>query len=334
MKRTAKNGFICGAGVVLLAILTLTAYAKDPDYPTKPINFYIAHSPGGTTDLACRAFITAAGKHLGQTIVPINRPGAGGSLTATGVATSKPDGYTMGNTTPSNIFTAPYSEDCPYKDLKGFTQLCNFGNYIYPLMVRADAPWKTWKDFIKWAKENPRAAKIGTIGARNVTSHGLVLGQVENREKVEFTYISLKGSADILTSLLGGHISLYSSTVDASTVPYVNNGKVRILTYMSAIKMAGYENIPSTKELYGFEIPNLLGVIGPKGMPEYVLSKLDAAFAAAVKDPDFVSVMGRMVTPIVYMNRADVTQYVEKTFIKTGEVYKMFQAEAAGKEKK
>lgn len=324
-------------GIFVASLLLLGSFenvcAKDPEYPTKPINFYIAHSPGGTTDIACRAFITAASKHLGQPFVAINRPGAGGALTGSAVMTAKPDGYTLGNTTPSNIFTVPYSDESPYKDLTGFTQLVNFGNYIYPLMVRDDSPFKTWKDFIDWARKNPRAAKIGTIGAKTVTSHGLVLGQVETRENVEFTYLSLKGSADILMALLGGHITLFSSTVDASVVPYVKTGKVRILTYMGSTKMPGYENIPSTKELYGFEIPNLLGVIGPKGMPDFVLKKLDAAFAKAVKDPEFIGVMEKMYTPIVYKGREEVTQYVDKTFKETGEIMKMFKAEEAKKKK-
>jgi tripartite-type tricarboxylate transporter receptor subunit TctC len=324
-------------GIFVASLLLFSSFenvcAKDSEYPTKPINFYIAHSPGGTTDLACRAFINAASKHLGQPMVAINRPGAGGCLTGAAVMAAKPDGYTLCNTTPSNMFTSPYSDVSPYKDLSQFTQLVNFGNYIYPLMVRDDSPFKTWKDFIDWAKNNPRAAKIGTIGAKMVTSHGLILGQIENRENAEFTYITLGGSADILTALLGGHITLFSSTVDASVVPYVKTGKVRILTYMSAIKMPGYEKIPSTKELYGFEIPNLLGVIGPKGLPDDVLQKLDSAFAKAVKDPEFIGVMEKMYTPVVYKGREEVTPFVNKTFKDTGEIMKMFKAEEAKKKK-
>ena len=129
------------------------AFAKDPDYPTKPITVFITMGGGGTTDLAIRAFIEAASKHLGQPFVPINRAGAGGSLAATAVLNAKPDGYTLGNINAGVGFTLPFTELAPYKDLSGFTFIMNFGKLIYPLMVRSDAPWKTWKELIEWAKK-------------------------------------------------------------------------------------------------------------------------------------------------------------------------------------
>jgi len=334
MKKNVKRIFFV-IGVFGLWFFLLhgvdVASAKDPDYPTKPITFYIAFGAGGTTDLTSRAFSEAAAKYIGQSFTPVNKPGAGGTLTAMAVMTAKPDGYTLGICSPSNVFIAPYSEESPYKDLSGFTFVANFGNYVYPLMVRTDAPWKTWKEFIEWVRKNPRAAKIAITGARSVASQGYVLWQVEQREQVEFTYIPQKSSAEILSSTLGGHVTMYGSTVDPSTVPYLKEGKLRILSYLGAHKVPGYEDVPSLPELYGSEvaIPNLLGVFGPKGLPDYVLKKLDDAFAKAAKDPDFVSVMNRMYTPIVYMDRAQINKYVEETLPKVGKVIKIIKAEEA-----
>ena len=309
------------------------AVAKDPDYPTKPINYYIAFGIGGTTDLTSRAFGDATSKYIGQPFVHINKPGAGGTLTAMAVMSGKPDGYSLGICSPSNVFVAPFSDESPYKDLSGFTFITNFGNYVYPLMVRSDAPWKTWKEFIEWVRKNPRGAKIAITGARSVASQGMVLWQVEKKEQVEFTYVPMKSSAEILSATLGGHITMYGSTVDPSTVPYLQEGKLRILSYLGKDKVPGYENVPSIFEMYGFSIPNLLGVFGPKGLPDYVLKKLDDAFAKAVKDSDFISVMGRMYTPIVYMDRTQINKYVEETLPKAGEIMKILKAEEA-KEKK
>jgi tripartite-type tricarboxylate transporter receptor subunit TctC len=246
---------------------------------------------------------------------------------------AKPDGYSLGIASPSNVFVAPFSDESPYKDLSGFTMIVNFGNYVYPLMVRTDAPWKTWKEFIEWARMNPRAAKIAITGAKSVASQGFVLWQVEQKEKVQFTIIPQKSSAEILSSTLGGHVTMYGSTVDPSTVPYLKEGKLRILSYLGKDKVPGYENIPSIYEMYGFAIPNLLGIFGPKGLPEYILKKLDDAFAKAAKDPDFVNVMNQMYTPVVYMNRAQMNKYVEETLPKAGEIIKALKAEEA-KEKK
>ncbi len=336
MKKVVKNILVIigtfGLCTLFFQSIDLTS-AKDPDYPTKPITCYIAFGAGGTTDLTSRAFIEATAKHVGQSFIPVNKPGAGGTLTAMAVMSSKPDGYSLGIASPSNVFVAPFSDESPYKDLSGFTMIVNFGNYVYPLMVRTDAPWKTWKEFIEWARKNPRAAKIAITGAKSVASQGFVLWQVEQREKVQFTIIPQKSSAEILSSTLGGHVTMYGSTVDPSTVPYLKEGKLRILSYLGRDKVPGYENVPSIYEMYGFAIPNLLGIFGPKGLPEYILKKLDDAFAKAVKDPDFVNVMNQMYTPIVYMNRAHMNKYVEETLPKAGEIMKALKAEEA-KEKK
>ncbi len=325
-----------GGVIVLLAILFQNvdlAGAKDPDYPSKPITLYIQFGAGGTADICGRAFGDAFGKYLGQPLIPVNRPGAGGTHAAMAVTTAKPDGYTLGIVTASNAFVAPFSGEAPYKDLTGFTMVGNFGHYTYVLMVRADAPWKTWKEFVEWSRKNPRGAKIGNVGAKLSTSLGLVTGQVEVREEVEFTNVAFKSNAEILTSLLGGHINAYVSPTDALTIPYIKEGKLRILVYLGKMKLSGYENIPSTHELYGFSIPNLLGIFGPKDLPDYVLKKLDEAFPKAVKDPDFIGIMNRMHMPVDHMDRGRMTKYTEETFPRVGEIMKMLKEEEAKRKK-
>lgn len=309
------------------------AGAKDPDYPTKSINFIIPFGAGGALDLTSRAFTNAAKKYMGQPFIPVNKPGAGGALGATMVMSARPDGYTLGAVPASVAFVTPFSEESPFKDLSGFTMIVNYGYNIYPWIVRSDAPWRNWKEFIEWAGKNPRAAKIGIAGARSTVTQGFAMWQVEKREQVEFTHVPFKSGAEILNAILGGHINVHATTLDVMTIPYLKEGKLQILTYSDPQKIPGYESIPSLQELYGISIPNLIGVFGPKGLPEYVLEKLEDTFAKAVNDPDFVSAMNQMYTPIVYMNRAKMNKYIDETFPKFGEIMKILKAEEA-KEKK
>jgi tripartite-type tricarboxylate transporter receptor subunit TctC len=307
------------------------ANAKDPDYPTKPITLLIGFSAGGPGDLTTRAFVEPAAKYLGQSFVPEYKTGAAGSIALMAVMNAKPDGYTLGMVLPSSIFVAPFSGDAEYKDLTGLTMIANFGAGVYPLMVKSDAPWKTWKEFIEWAKKNPRAAKMGIAGAKSVVSTGIMLWQVEKREQVEFTCVPFKASNEILTAVLGGHITVFCGGADATNMQYVNEGKLRILTYLGTVKASGYENISSMPELYGFEIPNVQGIVGPKGLPDYVLEKLADAFAKAIKNPDFINVLKRFYTPVVYMDRAQMTKYVDENFRKFGEIMKAMKAEEEAK---
>jgi tripartite-type tricarboxylate transporter receptor subunit TctC len=319
------------SGILGIALFLCSAvdiiYAKDPDYPTKPITCYIPYGPGGNTDLAARALMEAAAKYLGQKIIPVNRSGAGGTLAATTVMSSKPDGYTLGVVPTSAVFMAPFSEDTPYKDLSGFTMIMNFTHYIYLLAVKDDAPWKTWKEFIGWAKKNPRAAKVGIIGTKTNSSTGLFLWEIEKREQVEITDIPLKSSHEVLTAFLGGHTNMYFSTIDASTMEYIKGGKLQIVLYAGELKVPGYESVPTAQELYGFSIPNLVGMFAPKGLPENVLLKLDEAFGKAIKDPDFVNSMNRMYMPIVYQNRVQMNKYVDKTFKEMADIFKTLKSE-------
>jgi tripartite-type tricarboxylate transporter receptor subunit TctC len=334
MGRVMRTLVVIGMVGLLLFLLQLSdrSWSKDPDYPTKPITLYIAYGVGGTTDMTFRSFGDAASKHLGQPFTYINRAGAGGTLAAMAVMTSKPDGYSLATVTASNLFFAPFSEESPYKDLSGFTPIVNIANYLYPFMVKADSPWKTWQEFIEWARKNPKGAKIALAGAKSVDSHAFVLTQIEKREKVEFTYIPYKSTAEVLSATLGGHITVCTFSFAPVSAEYLKEGKLRVLTYLGTQKVQGFENAPSTQELYGITIPNIVGIVGPKGLPDYVLKKLDEAFAKAVKEPSFINLMQQTSTPIVYMNRAETTKYVEDTYSKTGSVIKMLRSEeTAGK---
>jgi len=328
-KRVGRNLVVIGVlGVWMLLFHNIDlASAKDPDYPTKPINFFISFGAGGVTDISARAFLEAAAKHIEQPFVPINKPGGGGVIAATAVMNSQPDGYTLGTITTSNGIAAPCSGAAPYQDLGGFTLIMNYGNYIYPIMVKSDAPWKTWKEFIEWARKNPRAAKIGITGGKAVTNQGFVLSQVE------FTCIPFKSSSECFSATLGGHVTVYCGAFDMTSAAYIKEGKLRILAYWGTEKAPGFENIPSTQELYGFSSPNIIGIFGPKGLPDYVLRRLDDVFAKAVKDPNFINVMNSMYSPVVYMNRNQIKKYVEETLPEVCRVFGILRAEEA-KEKK
>ena len=319
-------------GVFLLSLLLFRvgdARAADPEYPTKPVTLYIAWGAGGNTDLATRAIAQAAGKHLGQAFVPVNRPGAGGTIGAMSVMNAPPDGYSIGGYSGSAVLLLPHTPENPYHDLNGYTLIMNFGKFIFPLLVRADAPYKTWSELIQYARQHPKGVSVGITGARSMSPMGIALWTSEQKEKVEFTYIALKSSTEVLNYTLGGHINVFASSFDPTVLQFLKEGKLRLLGYLSEEKAPGFENYPTFKELYGEVPPNLAGIWAPKGIPEFMLKKLDDAFAKAVKDPDFLKVMAGMSMPVVYMNRQDLNRFVQDQFPKVGETMKILRAEEA-----
>ena len=126
---------------------------------------------------------------------------------------------------------------------------------------------------------------------------------------------------------------MYAGAFDVTSAPFVKEGKMRILLYWGSEKAKGYEDVLSVKELYGLINPNLLGAFGPKNLPEYVLKKLDDAFAKAAKDPNFVSVMERMYMPVDYMDRAQIEKFVKEMLPEVGRIMEGLKAEEAEQKK-
>ncbi len=323
----AEVGF---AGLLaLLFQVTDSVGAKDPEYPAKPITYYISYQAGGATDILVRALVEPAGKYMGQPFVVVNKPGGGALLGSVAVMNSKPDGYTLGSFAGTQALIAPHTDECPYKDINGFTFIINYGKWINPIFVRGDSPFKTWKEFIEWARKNPRGAKVAIPGSKSQTASGITMWEMEQKEGVELTYIATKGTPEQITGVLGGHLTMAATVMDATMMQYVNEGKLRFLAFHGREKVSGFENVPSFYDMYGIEDAGFVGIWGPRGIPDPVLDKLEDAFAKALKDPNFISVMKRMNLPVVYMNRRQLDKHMKELFPKMGRAVKTLVAEEA-----
>jgi len=171
------------------------------EYPEKPINFLIPFGVGGSADLMGRALASSAKPYLGQPVVPINRPGAGGGIMYTALKESKSDGYTVGwNST--SILTSTNIGNVPFK-YNAFENVCRIGFTAMPIAVLAKSPWKTFGDLVAYAKANPGKIKIGNAGTGSATHLTAVLAQVETGTKV--VHVPL-GAKRRVPSLLGGEV--------------------------------------------------------------------------------------------------------------------------------
>jgi len=333
MRGKATKAALVSIGILcayfFMGKISHAAAAKEVEYPTKPITYYISYQAGGATDIIVRALVEPASKHLGQPIVVINKPGGGALLGPVAVRAARPDGHTLGSFASTQALIAPHTEECPYKDINDFTFIINYSKWIFPVIVRSDAPFKTWNDFIMWAKQNPRGAKIAIPGAKSQTPQGIAMWEVEQKEGVEFTYIATGGTPEQITSVLGGHITMSATVLDASMLQYVKEGKLRFLAFQGKEKATGYESIPSFYDLYKIEATGYVGIIGPKGLSAQITNKLNDAFAKAVKDPGFIKVMHNMNLPIVFMASQQIDKEVKEAFPKIGQAMKALKSEEA-----
>ena len=197
----ASPGHLCH---LLAAIAPATVAAQT--YPTKPVTLIVPWPAGGSTDIAMRAIAEAATKHLGQTIVIDNKPGASGTLgPAVMAANAKPDGYTIAQM-PITVMRLPLMQKTAWDALKDFTYIVHLTGYTFGITTKADGPFKTWADVVAYAKANPGKVTYATPGAG--TSLHIGMEQIAARSGIQLTHVPFKGGAETNAAVLGGHTTL------------------------------------------------------------------------------------------------------------------------------
>jgi tripartite-type tricarboxylate transporter receptor subunit TctC len=277
-------------------------------YPTKPINFVIGYPAGGTTDVCARPLVMAASKILGQPIVVLNKPGGGSAVAVASLKIEKPDGYTIG-ILPSGAVLSQHMRKVPYDSAKDFTPIMQYAVYLYGLVVRSDSPWKTFKEFIDYAKANPGKVRYSTAGPG--TPQHLVMERLALKEKIKWTHIPFQGGGPAVTALLGGHVEASSQTTEWKA--HVEAGRLRLLAVYGEKRMADFPNVPTLLELgYDITAASLISIVGPKGVSPQIVETLHGAFKKAMEDPDFIKVSRQMDQPPLYRGPADLAKHLVK----------------------
>jgi tripartite-type tricarboxylate transporter receptor subunit TctC len=298
------------------ALPTVTHVAQAQTFPSKPVTLIVPWPPGGTTDVALRALATATERHLGRSIVIENRPGAGGTLgPAQMAALAKPDGYTVSQL-PITIFRLPFMSRTSFDPAKDFTYIIGLSGYTFGVVVRSDAPWKTFPEFLAAAKANPGTMTYGTPGAG--TSLHITMEQIAKQQGIKLIHVPFKGTAEATTALLGGHIHALADAT--GWAPQVNEGKLRLLVSWGASRTKNWPTVPTLKEI-GIDIVSNspYGIGGPKGMDPEIVKVLHGALKKGLDEPS---------------NLATMAQFDQERFYLSSEEYHAFALQQIAHEKR
>ncbi len=302
---------ICLLGFSIFFILvTTSAFAQDK-YPTKPVNLYIGFPPGGGVDLMARAVGERMANILGQPFVPINKPGGGTTVEATLLSQAKPDGYTIGTLTTFAITLIPHLQKVPYKPLDDFEPIIEVNLHPLGLCIRPDSPWKTLKEFIDYAKNNPEKVSYSSAGAGS--HQHIVMEWIAKKEGIRWKHVPYPGGPEATTAVLGGHVTATSGA--ATIVPVVREGRLRMLAVYGEKRMAEFPNVPTLRECgYDLAVEVATGFAGPKGIPEFILNRLETTFQKIIFEPEIAAVMKNMEMPVMYRNRRDFKKGLEDEY--------------------
>lgn len=277
------RAFLLGAAPVLCALAAPAAHAQSANpspYPTRSIEQIIPWAAGGGVDVVGRAVASAMSDELGQSIVVLNREGAGGTIGFNALAAATPDGYTLGGGPTTPMANAPYLVKGVRYDVSSFDYICQTFENVFALAVRQDSPIKSAEDLVAAAKANPGVLSYGHAGMGTIP-HLAAENFAEGRG-IKFQQVPFRGDAPMLPILLKGDID-FGSTALAS----IRGLNLRVLVVFAEKRQANWPDIPTARELGVPDPvpPGFNGVFGPRGLPAHVKQRLEEACAKAVRGP-------------------------------------------------
>ena len=293
----------------LSLILSLSAWSQD--YPSKPVTMIVPFPPGGVADIVGRPLASVMEKTLKQPVVVVNRTGAGGAIGMAAAAKADPDGYTILMTL-SSISIFPVSDPlngkaAPY-ELKDFAPIALVTADPTVLVVSADSPYKTIKDFVAAAKANPGKINYSSSGVYG-TLH-VAMEMFANAAGIELFHVPYQGGGPAVTALLGGQVQALASG-PAAAIGQIKAGKMRALAGWGDKRLALMPDLPTFKELGYKDVEFYIwsAVVAPAATPAPVQQKLREAVRQAVADPAFKGAMDKVGTPISYLDAPEFRKF-------------------------
>jgi tripartite-type tricarboxylate transporter receptor subunit TctC len=281
-------------GIVVCMLLGVMVAAHAAEYPVRPITLQVPAAAGGGTDVGARILASIAEKKMGQPIVVINRVGAGNQVGLTELARSKPDGYYLGMVMLPNMNTIILDPERKAAfQFESFIPIINQVQDDGIIFVRSESPYKTLKDLLADARKRPgevRAATTGILGDDH-----LAIMMMEQAAGVKFRIVHTDGAAQQYTATLGGHVDVSFDNVGV-IADRIKGGVFRGLAMMSKERSKFLPEVLTTVELgYPTVITSSTrGVMGPKGLPDPVVKKIQEVFLQAMKSPEHMEKMEKV----------------------------------------
>jgi len=260
--------------------------------PVRPITIVVPYPAGGPTDIVARAVAAELARDLGQSVVVDNLPGGAGAIGTRKVAQSAPDGYTLvlgtNQTHATNISLLPQGGG--YDPVKDFAPIAGLADLQHILVIANDLPARSAADLVALARKEPGRLTAGSTGLGSASHLALELFKV--RTGTAIVHVPYKGSAPLLTDLLGGHVNLSFATTP-TVLASIQAGKLRAIAVASPNRSPDLPDLPTLAQagVNGVEADAWLALFAPAGVPAPVLARLRESTAAAMKQETVLGTM-------------------------------------------
>ena len=278
------KGFIAHTCLAVACLALLPASGlKAADYPTRPPHIIVGYPAGGSTDIVARLIGDWLSKRLGQQFIVENRPGAGNNLATEAVTKAAPVGYTLILVNPANTINASLYKNLNFVFLRDIDPVAGVIRVPNVMEVHPSVPAKTVAEFIAYVKANPDKVNVASSG--NGTSIHLSGELFKMMTGIKMTHVPYKGSAPMLTDLLGGQVQITFDNLPSS-IQHIKAGKLRALAVTTAKRSDELPDVPTVAETVpGYEASAFFGFGVPHGTPKEIVDRLNAEINLALKDP-------------------------------------------------
>jgi len=297
-------------GIGVGATLAMPALATAGPFPSRPIQLIVPWPAGGATDLTLRVLCEEAAPLLGQPLVVINKPGAGGTQVAPLLRAAEPDGHTIGQV-PITVYRHALMNPVPWDPVTDLAPIVQVSGVTFGVLVPASSPFQRFDDLVQWGRQHPGALLVGSTGI-GTTAH-LAMEEVLQQHGIRYVHVPYRGTADQMLGVAGGQVMVGVNSTGFA--PWLDQGKVRLLAVFSAQRSPRWPDVPTLRELgYPFAVHHSpWGLAAPRATPEAAIARLHDAFARAMLSERHLRELARYDQTLDYLNTRDYRQAVLDT---------------------
>jgi tripartite-type tricarboxylate transporter receptor subunit TctC len=265
------------------ALPAASRVARAQGYPARPVRILVGFSAGGTQDIVARLIAQSLSDRLGQQFIVENRPGTNSNLAIETVARAPADGYTLGVVGIANVLNATLYDKLSFDLRHDLAMVAGLNVSPLVLEVHPTLPANSVAEFIAHAKSNPGKITIASYGAGSISHVAAEL--FKTATGINTLHVPYRGSAPMLTDLLGGQVAAAFDNLPAS-VGHIRAGKLRALGVTTATRSGALPHLPSLSELLpGYEASAFFGIGAPRDTPVAIINKLNEAINGSLADP-------------------------------------------------
>ena len=300
----------------LLAIVSVAvASSATAAWPEKPVTLIVPYKAGGTTYSMSQVLSKVLGRELGTKVVVKTMPGAGSAVGITALSRAKPDGYTIAYSDLNNMIWNPMSKKSIRYTMSDLRLIAGVASYQPAIVSTPAKGYQTFPALIAYSKQH--TVNVADMGG----SSKAILAYIAKKERVKWNLIPTRGGGEMVPFLLGGKVDFAFS----GGIHQKYGDKMTVLASFLPNRLAYSPDAPSIKELYGiYQVGNAV-LVGPKGLPDDIATKIEAAAKGAMDDPDFTRLLNNIKFPKAFVSGKDLTALANQTTSRLKEVLAAIQ---------